>query len=561
MYKSIIEARTWSHWAYNSARYQRLEILDSLLDGYFYNHLMYDFEQESTRGDEYIPISKRIPSVQFQLPNQVAVRSARKLFAGRNRPHLVHTDPKLVSALLSIMHEGFLDSRLLKTAVDGSVGSAVMLFRILPSGDGSKRIIFETHRSKWCQPRFDPLGELKDLRINYTTSGQSLLMCGFEADYMGESLDPSKKYWFIKNLDINQEITYNPILEVEYDPFDPADKNKLSIFNERTYDYGFVPAHWFVNLAGGDMPDGACTWEAAIPISIHLDYTLSQLGRGLWYNAAPQLVVQGELKNYVVNDKGQTIVRGPATQLHFDMPEKNPNGTYGGGDAHLLEMAGTGLTASLNYVETLRKYALESIQLSRKDPDKMGSAPLSGKAMELLEDDFVDLLQELRTSYGEMGFLPILKKAVVAAEKEGHAVMKGVSLKSLNELTLQWPKQFALSSDELLKFSQAIIAMATTPLMPTVATHKPPNVSAGPSTGSSANGKSKPKPKGKPIDPHDPIPASVPLPEDTPVLLKPEEARALLETYVDIHEREEITVNQQEPQNSDDPSTPVPEVA
>lgn len=133
--------------------------------------------------------------------------------------------------------------------------------------------------------------------------------------------------------------------------------------------------------------------------------------------------------------------------------------------------------------------------------------------MEMLEDDFIDLLQELRTAYGDMGLVPLLKKAARAAKEARHPLFVGRNLGSLDEVGLHWPKAYQMDSDEFLKFAQALTSLMTPQEIPT----------AQSKAGSAAPLLMEP-------------------------LLTPLEARALLETYVDLPQTESTAVvAQQEP--------------
>jgi hypothetical protein len=453
MFRKIGDAIQLPRWAKNDPRYVTLDLHDRLLDGTFYDHLAYAFYDETYpsgmgQGGKIIPLAERRPSAQFRLPRMVARWSARKLFAGRHRPKLKLDDagdPKALQTLAQILRQGRFVQAMSDTVLNGSVGSVAVTFRVEPDGD-DKRVAFQVWRAKYCKPSFDPMGKLAQLRVQFTTGGANLTALG------ATGLEDSAIYWFIRDYLPDKEITYKPVKKDDWNPVDgfvgeKAQNKKLEEWTELTVDHalGFVPGHWFVNLSGGCAPDGACTFADAIPNSIELDYTLSQTGRGVRYNSAPQLVTIGQILN-----SGE-ITRSPVTHLEMRGGYKDEDGTaWAPGDAKLLEMTGEGTKAALELIDKLRNFALEQIAASRKDPDKM-KAPLSGRAMEYLDQDSDDLIMDLRGQYGDDGALPLLKKVALAT--------KALSDKEAGALQMQWPRLAQPTPDEVLALAQAFVAM------------------------------------------------------------------------------------------------------
>jgi hypothetical protein len=155
---------------------------------------------------------------------------------------------------------------------------------------------------------------------------------------------------------------------------------------------------WIKNLSGGDEIDGACTFRPAIETQIEIEYQLSQCGRGLKYSSDPTLMIKEPAMS-----EGQ-LVRSASSAIVVSSE----------GDAKMLEINGTAASAVIEYVETLREYALESIKGNRAKPDTMHSEQ-SGKALEMLYQPLISLVEELRISYGSDGLVNVLKMAVRAS--------------------------------------------------------------------------------------------------------------------------------------------------
>jgi hypothetical protein len=121
----------------------------------------------------------------------------------------------------------------------------------------------------------------------------------------------------------------------------------------------------------------------------------------------------------------------------------------GGGDAKLLEMNGSGAEAALKIVEVLKKFALEQIGVIQKDPKEM-PGPLSGRAMEYLDEDSHDTAMQWRTTYGEGGALPLICKIIRILDDSI----------DVTHLWLQWPRIYQPTPGDLQAMVQALV-MAT----------------------------------------------------------------------------------------------------
>jgi hypothetical protein len=441
-----------------SPRYQHLCALDMMLDGTLYDHLPPFHVEHGDAGLE-LGMFERRPSVKWNYPRMVAVSTSRKLFAGRQRPRFTHDDDKLIEACDVLMREGFGFQKLMEAVQWGSVGSVFMTFEFALDGAGAPRLIFDVWRARDCTPVFDRLGELCSVRVQYLTYGTSFTSVGIrQAITEGGMKDimQGARYWFTRDYTASAVTNYTPIIGGYYSPTDAQVQGRLEP-TPIPHSLGFVPGHWFKNLPGGCFPDGASTWACAVDAMIVLDYTSSQNFRGLWYNQCPELVTQGELKNRSDAPGGGTILRGPGNRLAFEAERKGASGeSIGGGDAKLLESTGKIFTESREAMEQLRKFILETIAASRKDPDRMRTVAQSGRAMEVLDADLMDLVQDLRWSYGDDGLIPLIRKVVRAAVMAKHPAVNPDYAKSCEALGAQWPRMYAPNSQEFLQTVQAL---------------------------------------------------------------------------------------------------------
>lgn len=532
MFSTIVEAIQAPSWS--NRRYRRLLALDLFLEGCLYEHLPHPFHVERQSGGQRIPMEQRRPNIQLNYPKQVAIRTSRKLFAGRQKPQFVHEDEGLIESLDVLLREGFWDEKMMCAVRWGSVGSVFMSFAIRPDGNGQPRAIFDVWRARDCVPVFDDLGELRSVRVQYVCRGTSYTSVGVNQDVNGIDISQDANYWFTRDYTTTHVTTYRPVKEVDYNPGDKRTFDKLLVDDTRSQEHGlgFVLGHWFKNLPGGSFPDGDSTWASAAEAMVVLDYTISQCTRGLWYNACPEIVLTGELANQDYMEGGQVAIpRGPTNVLQFKSIHKDAAGQQmGGGDAHLLESDGAIFEQGRENIEQLAKFIKEQVMLSRKDPDRMRTTAQSGRAMEILDDDLNDLVQDLRMSYGDNGMVPLVRKVVRAAVAAKHPAFKPDAKKQIEEVTQKWPPLYLPSTREILELAQGL------DLASGGQAGSGSGAGAGSGGGGSSGGSASPKPAPKPA-PKPPAP-----------LIEREEAGEHFRAILDLPKRESAGVtNQQTP--------------
>ena len=529
MFEKIARGIAYPEWVAWLPRYRDLDLRDRLLDGTFYNHLRHAFYDEIEGGTKAsIPITERRPSAQYRLPRMVSRWAARKLFGGRHSPRIVNAAAKPLRRLEAVAKAIRFWPTMLEAAYFGSVGSVAVTFRVAESGGVGLRV----WRAKFCDPVLDESGDLAALRVRYLAHGAALAALGLTPS--DSEIDPAALYWFLRDYTREAETTYRPVRDQDWDPVRGFHQQGRSLEPEPSLTFqhglGFVPGVWIPNLVGGTAPDGACTWEDAIPNSIEIDYTLSQLGRGTRYSAAPQLVVKGAILN--VDDQGE-FTRGPATYIHLDPDRRDADGTtINGGDAKLLEMTGSGTEAGLRLIDRLRDMALEQIAASRKNPEKM-HGPLSGRAMEYMDEDSDDLVMELRSQYGASGALPLLRRIVTASKP---LATLGVAPE---EIDLMWPRLFQPTPQDLALLIPAL-HQAVQPIGP------PQSAGADRNASAQGNGDA-PAPKTPPAAPRQT--------EDAGSLLTIGQARAYLALNMDLAATG-IAGDDDEDGDNDDPGKP-----
>jgi hypothetical protein len=132
------------------------------------------------------------------------------------------------------------------------------------------------------------------------------------------------------------------------------------------------------------------------------------------------------------------------------------------GDAKLLEIGGTASAAVIEYVRTLREFALESVHGNRASADRLTAAQ-SGRALELMNQGLIWLADNLRVSYGE-GALLELARMILRASQVYRLRVFGAEIAPLDpaaRLALKWPRWYPPSADDRQKDAQTLATLAS----------------------------------------------------------------------------------------------------
>lgn len=418
-----------------STRAHTLTVLKRVLDGSFYDVLPHEFHEERGAGGEYIPLRHRRPSVRYALCRVVVEDAVALLFSESHFPTIDSSDPAVRAALADLIKESRLNQVMIEAAMAGSIGSAAILLRVLRG-----RIFLDVLDTTFLTPTWDPEAPDTLCRVTerYKVSGAQLLANGYDI------ADPGASYWFTRHWDTQTETWFHPQPVGATEPPVPDAARGVH------HGLGFVPLVWVKNLPGpsasGDANDGACTFRAAVETQIEIDYQLSQAGRGLKYSSDPTLLI----KEPAAGD-GE-IVKGAGNALVVS--EK--------GDAKLLEIGGTAAAAVMEYVRTLREFALESVHGNRASADRI-SAAQSGRALELMNQGLIWLADKLRVSYGEGAILQ-LARMMLRASQVYRLQAFGADIGKLDpsaRLTLKWPRWYPPSAEDRERDARTLATLAS----------------------------------------------------------------------------------------------------
>lgn len=399
------------------ARTARVQWLESVLNGSLYDGLSHEFHEEYEPDGAYVPLAKRRPSVRYNLCRIIANDSVSMLFSEGHFPTPKSDDEGTAEALGKVIADSKLNEVMTDAATRGAVGAVAILMRIL-----NNRAFFCALPTAYLMPtwRKDAPDVLESVTEQYKVRGDVLAAQGYSIP----DDDRNAMFWFRRVWDSAAETWYLPWLVQAERPPAPAVDEKNTV----KHGLGFVPMVWVRNLPGGDGVDGACTFEAAIPTQIEIEYQLSQAGRGLKYSSDPMLMIKEPPAGTGEINKGANAL----------IVSEN-------GDAKLLEISGSAAGAVVEYARALRAFALEAVGGNRADADKL-SAAQSGRAMELMNQALIWLADRLRCSYGEGALLDLLHMIVKAGQKFKLTDKHGRPIPPMNpaaEVTLNWPRWYA----------------------------------------------------------------------------------------------------------------------
>jgi hypothetical protein len=413
----------------HAPRTARLALLKRVLDGTLYDALPYDFHEERTAAGDYIPLRQRRPSVRYALARIIVDDSLSLTFSDGHFPR-IDTQDQALRALLNATAEAInLNAVMQEAALRGSIGSCAIWLRILQG-----RIHLRVLESLTLTPHWNPQApdELLAVTERYKVPGATLADLGYAIP------DTLATYWFMRQFTSEEEIWYLPW---------PAGSDIAPVPDTQRstcHHLGFVPLVWVRNLPGGpdgpDGIDGACTFRAGIETGIEIDYQLSQAGRGLKYSSDPTLLIREPASD------GSDLIRGGGNALVVS--EK--------GDARLLEINGTAAAAVIDYVRTLREFALESVHGNRASADRLTTAQ-SGRALEMMNQGLIWLADNLRVSYGG-AILAVMRLILKAAQRYDLSIggEKIPALEAIPTLRLTWPRWYPPSSEDREKDAQTL---------------------------------------------------------------------------------------------------------
>ena len=414
----------------------RLQMRSRVIDGTIYDNLPSPFHEEKNNAGEYVPLRNRRPCVRYRLCRLVVDDSVSLLFSEGHFPDIDCEDETAKEALNRLIDEMEINRVFIEAATVGSVGSVVVILRILKN-----RPFLSAMPSQFLTPIYDPNAPDTLIRVEerYKALGRDLK----DAGYTIADDDLAAEFWFARDFTTDEETWFQPLKVVD------RKEGKQFVRDDAKsviHGLGFVPVLWIKNLPGGDDIDGEPTFpNEAIETGIEIDYQLSQAGRALKYSADPTLLIKEPAFS------GDRMVRSAGNAIVVDAE----------GDAKMLEINGTASAAVIEYVRFLRELALETMHGNRANAEKETAAP-SGRALEMMNQALIWLADKLRISYGENGILAVVRMLVRAHAKLNLKFKDGSAVPAIadsTEVSLRWPEWYPPTLDDLQTRATTLISL------------------------------------------------------------------------------------------------------
>lgn len=467
-------------------RFKRLDAFDRVLLGTVYEDLSLAFETEEDARGDYVRMRERRPSVRYNMSLMVTRRSQAELWGDEQLPAWQcvtdrdgNRDKKREQLLEFVTSETSLELVMAEAYEIGQSGSVAIVVRRRDDGMPD----FDIIEGKYGTPVFDPknLQRLVLFANIYPVLGQALLeaMSVAErtanemlADADEKKIRESETYWFRIEFDDREERRFDPLSSSDYHNLGKQRKDGTLIQwierSKSTHRFGCVPVVWIRNLVGRRRDiDGPCTFSCLLDNNVELDYTLSQAGRGLKYNGDPMLFIRrgeldfsnrrpaGDLSEMAIKDGSGRLARTGATTL-----SEGP-----GGDAKLLEIAGSGIKEQREFAKQLREWSLELIGANKADAENERGAT-SGRALEKLDRAMRLLIKFQRKAYGDLGMVPLMR-VVLSGLKSTYLTIDAVDAAECDptaRMRQVWPKEDIADGQDMLFRAQALQTYAGAPL-------------------------------------------------------------------------------------------------
>lgn len=467
-----------------SDRYKRLDALDRLRMGTFYDHIRVPFNLEQD-GSTYIYLHERRPSVIWAGAKMLTDQLSGLLWGDEQMPIVrvgsgiedgddssatddaidddgnPKPNPKVEANAKAERIIQYISEKLCLSAVmdeatsKASSGSSVIVLRSMPD----KSLYVEVVAGKECTPVFHPRNANVTIALEqlYPTKGRALRELGYTIPE--ENLDAS--YWFRLIINEKDENRYIPMTAERFAMLGQKDpmtgeivKWEIDPLRSGPHGWPMLPVLW-AKAPLGDRLDGECLYGSIKDILVEIDYELSQLARGYKYSADPMLAIRrGELRagatpaGYdepsTLKDESGQVVRDVGNTVEVEP----------GGEAKLLEISGQGLDKMREFISTLREWGLE-IAGGMKSDSETTKGVQSGRALEMLYQNLILVVKRWRVSLGDRVYLPLIKMVLQAIQAGLIEVQDVDSVDPNLSVRLVWPTWMTPTGPDLLATTQA----------------------------------------------------------------------------------------------------------
>lgn len=415
------------------ARIFRKDILD-VYDQYFDN-TQYDSKQNwetAIKSEDYVPIRDRKPRIIYNVAKVVVNKVTAKLCGAKTFPKFsVEDDPDDTAFFNTVIKAADLRLNLLEPVRHALLSGSSFVRYFLVDGN----LEMEYALSKYCYPKFDSIGQLEEIEIKYIYE---------DYDDLKANGDPKLKWY---------RLFMTKMADILYDNPDyiSGAKPEFQEVERAEHGLGWVQGEWLPTAKNKFDPDGPSLIGDILGFIDDLNYSLSQSSQAVGYNQEPQLGING-----VDEEELDSLTR--SSQKAWNLGRE--------GEAKFIESALEGVKQAMESRGDNRNRMLEVVRLVILDPEKIAGSAQSGKAMELLNEPLVELLDELRTIFEPRFKNLVLKMSLtcLVMNARGEATMietpKGYMPTSM-DLTLDWPSIFPPTLVDIGLMTTAAAAAST----------------------------------------------------------------------------------------------------
>ncbi|MDB4928515.1 MAG: hypothetical protein JWM10_999, partial [Myxococcaceae bacterium] len=351
---------------------------------------------DKQRPGAKVPLRNQRPSVQYDLPRPIVDRPTALLFGEGRFPDVLfesaepppaagddaarearEAEVAAVNAwLAAIVDEGALEPVALTWARQGvRLGAGALTWSVCEG-----EFEFEAHSALTTKPTFHPRKRDRLVRLEKRYKFTRAV----EEIQAGALVSVERPFWHREEWDETAHTVYVDALVG--DGKEPAWK----VADRVEHRLGICPAVWCKSVDDGEHgPVGKSLLDGIGDMVEDIDRTLTQKSRAVRYNQEPERVLFG-LKD---EDKNKVeVAGGGATRA---LPSRKD-----GGDALLLELKGEGQKVAEEHIVAQRGRTLEVTRVVLPDAERLLAAASSGAALRVLFGPMLELVGELRQSFG-----------------------------------------------------------------------------------------------------------------------------------------------------------------
>ncbi len=331
-----------------------------------------------------VSVRNKRPTSPYHLVRAVVDRFTGLLFSEGRKPEVVvENDADTQEMLRAAMHQCRFWPMMREARTIGGATGTVCVTVHLREG----KYAMEVHNGKfltvlWKDRRtHTPRGILKQYRFEVERPGR-------DPD-SGDVVNRKVTYLVRRIITEDEDIVFKPV-EIE-----DGRVPQMEVADHVPHNLGFFPGVWIQNLPVLEDDDGDPDCEGAYQTQDTIDRLLSQANKGTLLNMDPTVVMKVDPK--VVALGGGQIRKGSDNTLNVGNE----------GDAHYLEINGTGITVAMELVERLKQNFLDMVACVIVDPTVISGAAQSAKAIEYLYSPMLEKADILRSQYGDLGIIPL----------------------------------------------------------------------------------------------------------------------------------------------------------